>query len=62
VTRLTREVESHATDRPDRRSEPKAGHWPEPGTPLGAVLYAVIAGLILWLLISVLSHIQISWH
>jgi hypothetical protein len=38
--------------------------WPEPATPQGAVLYAVIAGLIVWLVVSVLSHVQvsISWH
>ena len=38
--------------------------WPDPGTPRGAVLYAVIAGLIVWTIISILSHIQIliTWH
>jgi len=48
---------------PDRPRKPKA-RWPEATTPPGAVLYAVIAGLIVWLLISVLSHVHvyISWH
>jgi hypothetical protein len=38
--------------------------WPEPSTPRGAVLYAVIAGLIVWLVVNVLSHVHvtISWH
>jgi hypothetical protein len=31
--------------------------WPDPGTPWGAVLYAVIAGLIVWIIIGILSHI-----
>ena len=46
--------------RPDRR----ALHWPEPSTPRGAVLYAVIAGLIVWIVVTVLSHLHvvISWH
>ena len=39
-------------------------HWPDTTTPAGAVLYAVIAGLIVWLLINVLSHVHIviTWH
>jgi hypothetical protein len=46
--------------RPDR----PAPCWPEPSTPGGTVLYAVIAGLILWIVVTVLSHIHviISWH
>ena len=38
--------------------------WPDPGTPWGAVLYAVIAGLIVWIIIGILSHIHIliTWH
>lgn len=38
--------------------------WPDPGTPWGAVLYAVIAGLIVWVIIGILSHIHIliTWH
>jgi hypothetical protein len=41
-----------------------ARRWPDPGTPSGAVLYAVIAGLIVWIIISLLSHVHIiiSWH
>lgn len=41
-----------------------ARRWPDPGTPWGAVLYAVIAGLIVWIIISILSHIHIliTWH
>src|SRR5215469_12170972 len=46
-----------------RQGKP-ARRWPDPGTPSGAVLYAVIAGLIVWIIISILSHVHvlISWH
>ena len=46
--------------RPDRR----ALHWPDASTPSGAVLYAVIAGLIVWIVVNVLSHVHvaITWH
>jgi hypothetical protein len=46
-----------------RQREP-ARRWPDPSTPSGAVLYAVIAGLIVWITISILSHVHIiiSWH
>lgn len=55
---------SSPLDSPDRPWKPAARRWPEPATPQGAVLYAVIAGLIVWLLIDVLSHVHIyiSWH
>lgn len=45
---------------PDRH----ALRWPEPSTPWGAVLYAVIAGLIVWIVVTVLAHLHvaISWH
>ena len=35
-----------------------------PQHPPGAVLYAVIAGLIVWITIAILSHVHIiiSWH
>ena len=39
--------------------------WPEPSSRCGALLYATLAGLIVWLLGSeVLAHIHIaiSWH
>lgn len=40
--------------------------WPETSTRWGAVLYAVIGGLIVWLLVDVLPHvhihISIGWH
>jgi hypothetical protein len=38
--------------------------WPEPNTPRGTVLYGVIAGLIVWLVVNVLSHLHIvvSWR
>jgi hypothetical protein len=52
--------------RPAQRSPRPAGRarWPDAGTPLGAVLYAVLGGLILWILERVLPHIHIaiSWH
>jgi hypothetical protein len=49
-----------------RRKSPKRRWWPETSTPLGAVLYAVLGGLIVWLLVDVIPHIHIqisiSWH
>jgi hypothetical protein len=49
-----------------RRTNPKGRWWPETSTPWGAVLYAVLGGLIVWLLVDVLPHvhihISISWH
>lgn len=49
---------------PVRRRGRKGRWWPETGTPWGAVLYAVLGGLIVWLLVDVLPHvhISISWH
>jgi hypothetical protein len=42
----------------------RAGRWPEPSTRLGAILYAIIGGLIVWFLVNILPHIHIvvSWH
>lgn len=39
-------------------------HWPDASTPLGAVMYTVLGGLILWILEKILPHIHIaiSWH
>jgi hypothetical protein len=39
-------------------------YWPDASTPTGAVLYPVLAGLIVWLLVSILSHVHvaITWH
>ena len=48
-------------DSPDR-SRMSRGRWPAPATPQGAILYPVVAGLIVWLLISVLSHVHVYWH
>jgi hypothetical protein len=38
--------------------------WPEASAPLGAILYAVIGGLVVWLLVDIVPHIHIaiSWH
>lgn len=38
------------------------GLLPDPGTPGGVVLYAVIAGLIIWAITDILSHIVILWR
>jgi hypothetical protein len=44
---------------PDRR----VLHWPDASTPTGAVLYPVIAGLIVWLLVNILSRVHVTtWH
>ena len=45
---------------PDKR----LAYLPDASTPLGAMLYATIGGLIACLIMNVLSHIQvaISWH
>ena len=46
--------------RPGRR----ALRWPEASAPVGAILYAIIGGLIVWFLVDILPHIHvaISWH
>jgi hypothetical protein len=51
-------------DLPDRPRKPKGRWWPEANTPWGAVLYAALGGLIVWLLVDVLPHVHvyISWH
>jgi hypothetical protein len=38
--------------------------WPEASTRLGATLYAIIGGLIVWFLVDILPHVHIaiSWH
>ena len=43
---------------------PHGLHWPEASTPLGAILYGIIGGLIVWLLVDILTHVHIaiSWH
>ena len=48
---------------PPRQDRPTL-HWPEPSTRRGAVLYAIIGGLIAWMLIYVVTHIHvaIAWH
>jgi hypothetical protein len=33
--------------------------WPDPSAPWGAVLYAVIGGLLVWLLVDVLPHVHV---
>lgn len=52
-----------------RRPPPRTRErrWlPDASTPWGAVLYAAIGGLIVWLLVDVLPHIHIhvsvNWH
>ena len=49
---------------PDPQPPRPAPHWPEPSTRRGAVLYAIIGGLIAWILIYVVTHIHvaITWH
>lgn len=46
------------------RQDRRALRWPDANTPSGAVLYAVIAGTIVWLVVNVLSHVHvvITWH
>jgi hypothetical protein len=42
----------------------RALRWPEASAPMGAILYAIIGGLIVWLLVNILPHVHIaiSWH
>jgi hypothetical protein len=47
-------------ERPGQLGKPKSRWWPDASTPRGAVLYAAIGGLIVWLLVNVLPHIHIS--
>jgi hypothetical protein len=62
---MTAAVPGPGTAGPERpRPDKRILRWPEPSTPWGAVLYAVIAGLIVWIIVTVLSHVHvaISWH
>jgi hypothetical protein len=62
---MTSDTPSPGAPTPQAPSPTKpARRWPDPGTPRGAVLYAVIAGLIVWIIIGILSHIHIliTWH
>jgi hypothetical protein len=45
---------------PERRPH----RWPDASTPAGAILYVVIAELIVWIIVGILSHIHIAitWH
>jgi hypothetical protein len=51
---------------PDPRTRPgrREIRWPEPSTRPGAILYAIIGGLVVWFLVDILPHlhIAISWH
>ncbi|MCL2584178.1 MAG: hypothetical protein FWE35_17175 [Streptosporangiales bacterium] len=48
--------------RTPRDPQQPRGLLPDPGTPSGVVLYAVIAGVIIWLITDILSHIVIEWR
>jgi hypothetical protein len=64
MTAPTPGPEVPASSHPARPEEAKGRWWPETSTPWGAVLYAVIGGLTVWLLVNVLPHVHvsISWH
>jgi hypothetical protein len=53
-----------ASRHPGCSEKPGGRWWPDASTPWGAVLYAVLGGLIVWLLVNVLPHVHIaiSWH
>lgn len=53
-----------ASRRPGWTEKRENRRWPDASTPWGAVLYAVVGGLIVWLLVNVLPHVHIavSWH
>ncbi|WP_242911468.1 hypothetical protein [Actinomadura terrae] len=36
--------------------------WIDPTSKIGAFLYNFSAGLLLWLLLEIGSHIEINWH
>jgi hypothetical protein len=61
---MTAPLPGPGTPAPRSRPDRSALRWPEPSTPWGDVLYAVIAGLIVWIVVTVLSHLHvvISWH
>lgn len=42
----------------DRRS----GSRLDPGRPIGAVVYAVLAGLTVAVIIAVLNHVHVTWR
>jgi hypothetical protein len=57
---MTAPIPGPRTPHPGRH----ALRWPEASAPLGAILYAIIGGLIVWVLVDILPHIHIaiSWH
>jgi hypothetical protein len=52
------EASSATGARNGRHRESK--RWPDPGKPPGAVFYAVVGGLIVWLLVDVIPHLHVS--
>lgn len=41
---------------------PRSSRLPSPSTPAGAILYAVIAGMIIWGISEIASHVVIMWR
>jgi hypothetical protein len=42
---------------------PRVWTWPDPGTRFGAIFYAVVGGLAVWLLVDVLpQHLYVRWR
>ena len=48
----------------DPHAVKRAWCWPDASRPSGAILYAIIGGLIVWFLVDILPHVHIaiSWH
>lgn len=44
---------------PDGRHRDRA-LWPDPAKPPGAMFYAVVGGLIVWLLVDIVPHIHVA--
>lgn len=62
---MTTDIPGHGTPAPQPPPPDKhTRRWPDVSTPSGAVLYAVIAGVIVWIIVSILSHVHIiiTWH
>jgi hypothetical protein len=53
----------HESRVPTPEPRPLPRMWPAPDTKFGAFFYAVVGGLVVWLLVDVLpQHLSIRWH
>jgi hypothetical protein len=42
-------------------AEKRGWHSPNPSGPLGAIVYAFLGALALWVVIEILTHVRLTW-